>query len=281
MIAYLILVHRYPAQFKKLFRAIYHANNHYVIHIDQKSGPALHAEVSQFLADYPNATVLESEKAAWGGYSLVNIELRGIKALLEQGLDWSFFINLSGQDFPLKSQSYMFDFLKKNKDKVFMKLANQSKARPDTLHRIEDFVTEIDGQIISEPIQQRAFMPGVTPYIGNQWLILSRKFCEFLSVSPEIDRFKAFYRNTLIADEGFFQTVIMNTTFKAIVVNDDKREIDWIPMGTIKLRPRDYVAQDAAQLMRSPNLFARKFDESIDAQILGLLEDHVQEGVAA
>ena len=29
MIAYLILVHRYPDQFKRLFKAIYHHSNHY------------------------------------------------------------------------------------------------------------------------------------------------------------------------------------------------------------------------------------------------------------
>lgn len=40
MIAYLILVHRYPDQFKRLFRAIYHDSNHYLIHVDKRSGPS-------------------------------------------------------------------------------------------------------------------------------------------------------------------------------------------------------------------------------------------------
>jgi hypothetical protein len=69
-----------------------------------------------------------------------------------------------------------------------------------------------------------------------------------------VDRFKAFYRNTMIADEGFFQTVIMNTSYKSTIVNDDKRAIDWIPMGTIKLRPRDFTASDAKFLMTSTDL---------------------------
>ena len=156
-----------------------------------------------------------------------------------------------------------------------MKLANQIKVRPDTLSRIENYVTESDDRIVDSPALKRPFLEGVVPYIGNQWLILSRKFCEFVTYNPEVDRFKEFYKHTFIADEGFFQTVIMNTSYNANVINDDKRAIDWIPMGTIKLRPRDFISSDAAYLMASPNLFARKFDESIDGNILTILESHV------
>lgn len=277
MIAYLILVHRYPNQFKRLFKAIYHPANHYLIHVDKRSGVELQKEIQDFLAGYPNASLLKSEKALWGGYSLVDAELRGIKELLKMGLKWEFFINLSAQDFPLKSQTYIHNFLSRNIGKDFLKVANQTRVRPDTLHRIEEYVTESGNEIITEPITKRPFLRGVTPYIGNQWMILSRRFCEFVSYSPEVDRFKEFYRNTLIADEGFFQTVIMNTSYKASIVNDDKRTIDWVPMGTIKLRPRDFTSQDANFLMASPDLFARKFDEHVDAGILGILESHISQ----
>lgn len=280
MIAYLILVHRYPDQFKRMFKAIYHPANHYLIHVDKRSGVELQAEIQDFLSGFPNASLLKSEKAIWGGYSLVDAELRGIKELLKMGLKWEFFINLSAQDFPLKSQTYIHNFLSHHIGKDFLKVANQGRIRPDTLHRIENYVTESGDEIISEPIVKRPFLRDVTPYIGNQWMILSRKFCEFISHSPEVDRFKEFYRHTLIADEGFFQTVIMNTSYKATIVNDDKRTIDWIPMGAIKLRPRDFTAKDADFLMASQDLFARKFDETVDGDILGMLEaDLLQQSV--
>lgn len=275
MIAYLILVHRYPNQFKRLFKSIYHPDNHYLIHVDKRSGIELQTEIQNFLADFSNATLLKSEKAIWGGYSLVDAELRGIKELLNMGKQWKFFINLSAQDFPLKSQDYIHNFLSHNIGKDFLKVSNQFKVRPDTMHRVEDYVTESGDEIISEPIVKRPFLRGVTPYIGNQWMILSRQFCEFVTNSPEVDRFKEFYKNTLIADEGFFQTVIMNTSYKSVIVNDDKRTIDWIPMGTIKLRPRDFTIHDANFLMSNQDLFARKFDETIDGDILSVLEMHV------
>lgn len=278
MIAYLILVHRYPTQFKRLFNAIYHPDNFYLIHIDKKSSSELHNEINVFLMEYDNVEILESENTLWGGYSLVNAELRAISHLLTTKGNWQFFINLSGQDFPLKSQEYMHDFLKNNIDTDFLKVLDQRELRSDTLHRIENYVTEVEDKIISEPIIKRPFLHGVTPYIGNQWMILSRKFCEFITYSPEVDRFKEFYEHTLIADEGFFQTVIMNTSYDSIIINDDKRAIDWIPMGTIKLRPRDFTIKDELFLKKSTDLFARKFDETIDLKILDSLDRHISSG---
>ncbi|MDD3267269.1 MAG: beta-1,6-N-acetylglucosaminyltransferase [Burkholderiales bacterium] len=275
MIAYLILTHRYPNQFKRLFNAIYHPDNFYLVHIDSKSSHELHDEIKEFLMKYNNAQILVSENTLWGGYSLVNAELRGIKHLLNQNKDWKFFINLSGQDFPLKSQEYIHNFLLNHIDTDFLKVMNQKEFRADTMHRIENYVTEVDDEIISEPVVKRQFLNDVIPYIGNQWMILSRKFCEFITYSPEVERFKQFYEHTLIADEGFFQTVIMNTTYKSTIVNNDKRAIDWIPMGTIKLRPRDFTIKDEAFLIGTDNLFARKFDETLDMNILDVLDKHI------
>ncbi len=274
MIAYLILVHRYPGQFKRLFRAIYHPANYYLVHVDSRSGVGLHTEIQDFLSSFTNASLLKSQRILWGGYSIVDAELRGIEELLRISSKWEFFTNLSGQDFPLKSQTYIQDFLSRNRGNDFIRVANQSQVRPDTLNRIQNYVIEFGNRILHTPMK-RPYLRGTVPHIGNQWMILSRKFCEFVSYSPEVERFKRFYRHTFIADESFFQTVLMNTTYKRAIVNDDKRTIDWVPMGTIKLRPRDFTSKDAEFLLASQGLFARKFDETVDAGILSILESNL------
>ena len=271
MIAYLILVHRYPRQFKRLFRAIFHPANYYLVHVDKRSGVGLQTEIQDFLSSFANASLLKSRNTLWGGYSLVDAELRGIEELLKIGSEWEFFINLSGQDFPLKSQTHIQDFLSRNIGNDFIKVANQSKIRPDTLSRIEDYCIEFSNSVLRIPIK-RQYLRGVTPYIGNQWMILSRKLCEHICYNPEVKRFKRFYRHTFIPDEGFFQTVIMNTSYEGTVLNDDKRTIVWVPIGTIKLRPKDFTSKDAEFLLSSQGLFARKFDETVDAGILSILE---------
>jgi hypothetical protein len=279
MIAYFLLVHRYPQQFKRLFKAIYDPRNQYLVHVDKSSGAALEADIRIFLSGYSNAALLTGKRALWGGYSLVDAELRGMAELLRMDVNWEYFINLSGQDFPLKTQRQIMRFLADNRGKEFIKAADQKLTRPDTMSRVRKYAFEFHDRIV-RTILSRPFLKGATPYIGNQWMMVSRRFCHFVVHAPAANRYKAFYKNTFIPDEGFFQTVMMNTGEHGPVVNDDKREIDWVPEGDIKLRPRTYGCDDAAMLIASPALFARKFDEDVDGAIFAMLEQHLRKADA-
>jgi hypothetical protein len=52
MIAYFLLVNRYPTKLKRLFNAIYEPSNHYVVHVDKGSRAELAQEVADFLDPY-------------------------------------------------------------------------------------------------------------------------------------------------------------------------------------------------------------------------------------
>jgi hypothetical protein len=268
-IAYFILVHRFPAQFKRLFKALYHPANHYLIHLDKKASNSLYADLKEFLANYPNTHILKSENVVWGGYSTVQAELNGMNYLLNLNTKWEFFINLSGQDYPLKSQKIIIEYLTQNKGSNFLKIVDQLLVRPETMNRIENYFVETETKI-SDITYKRTFLKNVVPYIGGQWMILTRHCCEFICNSGEAKKF--YYTNTLIADESFFQTVLMNTTFEGTIVNDDKRAFIWIPDGDIKLRPKTFTKEDIKFLAEGNNLFARKFDDNIDGTIITSLE---------
>lgn len=267
-IAYLILVHRLPDQFKRLFEAIYETENHYLIHIDKKAEKELGTEVELFLKDFPNVYILKSENVIWGGYSMVQAELDGMNFLLNIDAHWDYFINLSGQDFPLRSQKVIRKYLTENNGKNYIKISDQKNIRPETMNRIENYFDEIDDKI-SPLTYKREFMKDITPYIGGQWMILTRDCCNFICTSTEVKKFENYYRNTLIADESFFQTVLMNTKFDGQIINDDKRAIIWIPDGDIKLRPKTFTVDDLDFLSSGSNLFARKFDDNVDGNIIG------------
>lgn len=228
---------------------------------------------------------------------MVSAELRGIEKLLKLDLKWDFYINLSGQDFPIKSSKVRNEFLKTNKGKDFMMISNQFNNRPNTMNRIENYFTESETGFTGSPYE-RSYMPYTTPYIGGQWKILSRGCCEFITKSPLIGKFRDYYENTLIPDESFFQTVLMNTDGGGNIINDDKRAIIWIPeigpelaskvftesettalieSGEIKLRPKTLTIEDLPFLLTSDALFARKFDEKIDGTILDELEKRVSD----
>ncbi|AXB75650.1 beta-1,6-N-acetylglucosaminyltransferase [Novosphingobium sp. P6W] len=275
MIAYFLLVHRYPAQFKRLFSAIYVPGNQYVVHVDKSSGVELATEIATFLKPYQGVELLEPEDALWGGYSLVEAELRGMTRLLQMDSNWTHYINLSGQDFPLKSQNYIRQFFAAHPGRQFIRALDQRKERPDTMNRVSHMFTEERGTLTATGVA-RPYLTGDTPFIGTQWKAVTRSFCEYVCHDPRADRFKKFYRNSFIADEAFFQTVMMNSGDHGIVMNDDLRMIDWVPDGDIKLRPRNYDEADLGQLQRSTDLFARKFDAEEDPRILSLLERHLR-----
>lgn len=275
-IAYLVLVHRLPEQFKRLFKAIYEPSNFYLIHIDKKANQEIGEEVKDFLKEYPNVHILKSEKVVWGGYSMVQAELDGMNYLLSMSEKWDYFINLSGQDYPLKSQKIIKEFLSKNNGKSYIKVADQELNRPETMNRIENYFEELEDKI-SEDTHKRGFMKDIIPYIGGQWMILTRNCCEFICNSAEVKKFETYYFNTLIADESFFQTVLMNTSFDGILVNDDKRAIIWIPDGDIKLRPKTFTKTDFEFLKTGSNLFARKFDDNVDDKIINSMTTHYNE----
>lgn len=272
-IAYFILVHRLPNQFKRLFTAIYEPGNSYLVHIDKKASVDLKEEIRLFLAPFANTCIMHSKNVVWGGYSMVQAELDGIKYLLEMNTGWDYFINLSGQDYPLKSQKIIQKFLSENNGKSYLKFANQELTRPETMNRIENHFNELEDGI-SSVTHKRTFMEGVIPYIGGQWMILSRTCCEFISNSSEVEKFEDYYYNTLIADESFFQTVLMNTSFDGVLVDDDKRAIIWIPDGDIKLRPKTFTQEDFDFLHLGDNLFARKFDDNVDDKIIDVMKYH-------
>lgn len=275
MIGYFILLHRLPEQFKRMFEAIYLPGNSYVIHIDKSSGAEFADDIADFLKPFQGVAIIESKNAMWGGYSLVDAELRGMAKLLTMNNSWTHYINLSGQDFPLKSQGYIRDFARANPRRQYIRALDQRNARPETVNRISHVFVEAMGRIFRTHLP-RPFLRGATPFIGTQWKMVTRAFCTFAVHHPSAARFKTFYRRSFIPDEGFFQTLMLNGRVHGEVVNDDLRTIDWVPDGDIKLRPRTFGTADALRLALSPDLFARKFDADVDSMILSQLEAHLQ-----
>ncbi|WP_312900064.1 beta-1,6-N-acetylglucosaminyltransferase [Chryseobacterium taichungense] len=221
-IAYFIMVHHKPEIFKAMFSKIYTRDQFYLIHIDRKAKAEVTEEIQMYLTQFPNAYILESMNIVSGGFSMIQAELNAMEYLLNVSKDWDYFINLSGEDYPLKSQHIIRQFLTINNGKNYLFYYDQKFYRPDTLQRIQNHFTELTHKI-SSLIYKREFMEGVTPYIGGKWFIFTRETCMFLINNKRVIDFEDYYLHTLLPAESFFQTVLMNTIFKDIIVNDDKR----------------------------------------------------------
>ncbi|MCQ9634301.1 beta-1,6-N-acetylglucosaminyltransferase [Chryseobacterium sp. WG23] len=267
-IAYFIMVHHKPEVFKAMFQKIYTRDQFYLIHIDRKSTSQFTEEIQQYAVQFPNVYILDSLNIVSGGFSMIQAELNAMEFLLNVSREWDYFINLSGEDYPLKSQQIIRKFLTVNNGRNYLFYYDQKFYRPDTLQRIQNHFTEL-AHVISSFIYKREFMKGVTPYIGGKWFMFTRETCLFLTNNKRVMDFEEYYLYTFLPAESFFQTVLMNTSFSDIIVNDDKRAV----IGKSIFKNKQDILNYIKSLESSNQLFIRKINNKTDESVLAYIEN--------
>jgi len=112
-LAFSILIFQDVEQFERLLRAIYRPQNFYCIHVDKKSDKFVHDTAAGISRCFPNVFVATQwYDVAWGTFSVVEPELACMEELLKYK-KWKYFINLTGQEFPLKTNWEIVRILKK------------------------------------------------------------------------------------------------------------------------------------------------------------------------
>ena len=111
-LAFGITMYKDPEQAERLLRALYRPQNIYCIHIDKKSSNSVLDIMSKVANCFPNV-FLTSKRASvqWGYYSVLEPELHCIDELVKHK-KWKYLINLTGQEFPLKTNLDMVKIFK-------------------------------------------------------------------------------------------------------------------------------------------------------------------------
>ncbi|XP_060607647.1 beta-1,3-galactosyl-O-glycosyl-glycoprotein beta-1,6-N-acetylglucosaminyltransferase-like [Ruditapes philippinarum] len=103
-IAFSILMYKDVDQVERLLRTIYRPQNIYCIHVDSKTDDALYRAIQNISHCFDNVFVLNKRvNVTWGEMSVLEPELLCMKELLTRNKRWKYFINLTGQEFPLKT----------------------------------------------------------------------------------------------------------------------------------------------------------------------------------
>ncbi|PVD26133.1 hypothetical protein C0Q70_13801 [Pomacea canaliculata] len=102
-IAYSMLVFKDAPQVLQLLQAVYRPQNVYCIHVDKKAAP-LFRDVMSAVADCFDNVFLASQRidVKWGTFTVLEPELVCMQNLLPFK-KWKYFINLTGQEFPLRT----------------------------------------------------------------------------------------------------------------------------------------------------------------------------------
>ncbi|KAH3816267.1 hypothetical protein DPMN_117780 [Dreissena polymorpha] len=103
-VAFSILMYKDIEMFERLLRAIYRPQNFYCIHVDDKTSDEIFKAVVSITGCFGNVFIASQRiRVKWGKLSVLTPELVCMEDLHRRSRKWKYFINLTGQEFPLKS----------------------------------------------------------------------------------------------------------------------------------------------------------------------------------
>lgn len=111
-IAYSILVFKSIQQVEMLLRSIYRPQNVYCIHCDTKADPNFKLALQSITSCFENVFISSrSFNVVWGTVGVLLPEIACMKDLWKHK-KWKYFINLTGQEFPLRTNLELVKILK-------------------------------------------------------------------------------------------------------------------------------------------------------------------------
>jgi hypothetical protein len=275
-IAHLILVHKDPKQLARLLDKLAHPDADFYIHIDSKVKAAGFVK----LCKRPQVYFIKNRvKVHWGSYSIVQATLNGFKQILSAKKKYHYVNLLSVSDYPIKSTAAIHEYFTKHPDKIFMEYLTETS---DWWRKIKTRVTKyhltdynFKGSYMLSTLLNKFFPDRVAPdnleFVGrSQWLTITEESARYIILYLEDNpRVEKFFKLTWGADEVLIQTILYNSHLKDKIVNNNLRYTDWSADGD---SPKLLTMADAVQLKNSQQLFARKFDMAVDADILDYLD---------
>lgn len=306
-ITYLILAHNNPNFLYSLIERLEYPNVDFLIHIDKKSTDNFNK-----LKLLPNVHFAQRQSSLeWGGISIVETLISCCNEIKEQ-CKGEVICLLSGSDYPVKSNDYIYNYLHQNRTKNFiigmplpslecnwtrngnlrlrgyaLRLKSRSIAsiepRVFNLTNLKQFIKvalvspkklfEAINIWIKYPIRKHPLH--IKPYGGEFWWILP--YSTIIKICQYIEKhpdFIAYHKDTLIPDEIVFNTLVYNLCDKSEIKNTCLRYINW-QKGKLS-SPTDINKEDIEIIkycIKQPNiLFARKINESSSKLIDKLLK---------
>jgi hypothetical protein len=278
-LGYIVSAYRLPDQLARLLRRLDDGSATFLVHVDRKTDDATFRRMREGAAAR-NVTFLDRHVCHWGGFGHVRASLKGITALVQSGADFDYAVLLTGQDYPLRAPAAIARYLAEAGGRSFLRnfpLPQPAWNGRGGLDRFESWHLLWYRRLHLRIPLRRRIPAGLTPYGGSPYWCLPREVIEwmhrYVETHPDYVRF---FEHVFVPDELFFQTLVLNSPHRDSVVDANLRYIDW----STTPGPKVLRADDLDALLGSGMLFARKFDETVDPEILDLLDRHIDGEVA-
>jgi Core-2/I-Branching enzyme len=276
-LAFIITAYKQPSQFARLMDVLWHPDDHFAVHVDAKTSPEVRREFVLAAKGRSNIEFIPPVSVVWGGFGLCQAEWNALNALIRRP-GWTHMMNITAQDFPLRTRERMIEELRSKPGVNHMRVLPLAESKPHFRRRFHWVCVEAGGKVRRLPIpypKPRGFR---NDWIGDGWHILTREFCEWAVTAPVAQECLRWFRRVKHPHESWYQAMMMASPFAGTVDADNKRLIKWMPNSG---NPRVLTAADLPELASSSAFFARKFDETVDAEVLDRLASRLRGSMAA
>uniref|UniRef100_A0A3B5KXJ7 Glucosaminyl (N-acetyl) transferase 3, mucin type n=1 Tax=Xiphophorus couchianus TaxID=32473 RepID=A0A3B5KXJ7_9TELE len=306
-LAYSIVVHHKVSNFERLLRAIYAPQNIYCIHVDKKSQPSVIDAISSIASCFPNVYMArKAETVVYAGWTRVQADLNCMADLYEYSAEWKYFINLCGQDFPLKTNLEMVRILRSLKGSNSMEsedMPEVKKGRVSTVHHVVNGIIKVHLESICR--ESKSPPPFNFPIkSGNAYIVVTRGYVQSVLNDTRVQALIEWFKDTYSPDEAMWATIQRvpgvpgstrpHTKYDQTDMNAIARLVKWEshegsqhsavypPCEGSHIRTICvYGAGDVKWLLENHHLFANKFDVYKDPIPVFCLEKHLRQKALA
>lgn len=274
--AYFISTFKDPQNIVRLVNVLDEDSNKFYVHFDKAIGIQRFKSWKKLIEQKiqtRNIKIVSEVQCRWASFGIVEATLNAMDYF--ENFEYRYFINLTGECYPLKSSRRIWETLKDENAgfMTFWKLPYE-KWHEGGLNRIYNrffFFSKKEypyTRAVRLPRLRKKMPCDLKPYGGWSLFCLPKDMVsyilKFLKNNPKV---VSFFKHTWIPSEIIFQTILMSSAFNDRIVNDNKRYMEFI-----EAHPRFLTAKDFAMLKKSEKLFARKFSPSVDSQILDMID---------
>ncbi|ERE77106.1 N-acetyllactosaminide beta-1,6-N-acetylglucosaminyl-transferase, isoform A-like protein [Cricetulus griseus] len=208
-LAFTLTIHKDFDTFERLFRAIYMPQNVYCVHVDRKATETFKDAVQQLLSCFPNAFLASKmEPVVYGGFSRLQADLNCMKDLVASEVPWKYVLNTCGQDFPLKTNKeivqYLKGFIGKNLTPGVLPPAH-AIGRTKYVH--QELLNQKYSYVHNTAKLKAPPPHNMTIYFGTAYVALTREFANFVLKDQRSLDLISWSKDTYSPDEHFWVTL--------------------------------------------------------------------------
>ena len=309
-ISYLILAHKNPSQFHRMVDRLNSKNVYFFIHVDKSTDESPFKE--PFL-DSENIFFIEDEKrmvTPWSDIAISNVILLLLKETIKKFNSHNYCVLLSGQDYPIKSNEYIYKFYSSNYGGNFIDVSDIKDIWTEWPDRFERYNFHLPKKRVNKgiyPISDNRFITirnfkhifyliknvGIKPTFktifkakrkhpdnlipkgGGTWWALPVEtaidILDYLKKHPDLITYHSY---THVPDETLFASIVNNLK-GSNQIQDTTTYTNWTQKDVDS--PVTFDKDDLKELLDAGDsyLFARKFDIYLDTVILNKLDEHI------